>query len=130
MKSDPKVLSRCQTITATAALFAAASGAIVLVGWILGNASLESLLSPGVAMKGNTAMALIAVGSALWMLRRGPIAKAPLALLGRALALLVLLFGLLTLSEHISGVNLHIDQLLFTEPPGAVATASPGRMGL
>ena len=40
------------------------------------------------------------------------------------------MIGLLTLSEHVLGWNLHIDQLLFTEPAGALATNSPGRMGI
>jgi PAS domain S-box-containing protein len=35
----------------------------------------------------------------------------------------------LTLSQHIVGWNLGIDELLFTEAPGAEATASPGRIG-
>ena len=37
--------------------------------------------------------------------------------------------ALLTLSEHLVGWNLGIDQLLFEESGGALATASPGRMG-
>ena len=35
----------------------------------------------------------------------------------------------LTFAEHLSGADLGIDQQLFDEPPGASATASPGRMG-
>jgi PAS domain S-box-containing protein len=37
--------------------------------------------------------------------------------------------GGLTFVEHLSGKDFGIDQLLFHEPPGAAATASPGRMG-
>jgi hypothetical protein len=40
------------------------------------------------------------------------------------------LIGLLVLSQHVFGWNLRIDQLLFIEPPGALATTSPGRMGI
>src|SRR5204863_329332 len=36
--------------------------------------------------------------------------------------------GLLTLSEHLLGWNLHIDQLLVRETQGVVATTVPGRM--
>lgn len=36
--------------------------------------------------------------------------------------------GIATFSQHLFGWNLGIDQLLFVEPPGAAATASPRRM--
>jgi len=37
--------------------------------------------------------------------------------------------GILTLSQHVVGWNLHIDELLFVEAAGSPATASPARMG-
>ena len=40
-----------------------------------------------------------------------------------------MLLGALTLSEHLFGWNLGIDQLLATEVPGVARTASPNRMG-
>ena len=48
--------------------------------------------------------------------------------IGRVLALLVTLIGALTLTEYLFDLNLRIDQLLFTEPAGAVGTYLPGRM--
>lgn len=48
---------------------------------------------------------------------------------GQLLAIGTGAIGLATFSQHLFGWNLGIDQLLFTEQPGAVATTSPGRMG-
>jgi hypothetical protein len=48
----------------------------------------------------------------------------------RVAGALALALGGATLSQHLAGWDLGIDQLLFTEPPGAAATASPNRMGL
>jgi PAS domain S-box-containing protein len=129
MRSDPRVLRRCQKITALTAILVVASGAIVLVGWTLGIERLKDLLSPRVTMKANAAVALMLSGAALWLLRPTwrSVTRTRAA---QIMALLVLLIGTATLSEHVVGWNLHIDQLLFTEAPGAVATASPGRMGL
>ena len=45
------------------------------------------------------------------------------------MALVIGGLGGLTLLEHVTSWNLHIDQALFTEAPGAPATASPGRIG-
>jgi hypothetical protein len=47
----------------------------------------------------------------------------------RPFAALISLLGALTLVEHLAGINLGIDTLLFDEAPGAVATTAPGRMG-
>jgi hypothetical protein len=57
--------------------------------------------------------------------RRVPHPKAPHR---SFLALLVTFIGAATTIEYLFGLNLRIDQLLFTEPAGAVATYSPGRM--
>jgi len=79
-------------------------------------------------MKANTALALMLMGASLWSLQ-GADHKSSRRL-GKICAAVAGLIGLLTLTEHVIGWNLHIDQLLFTEPPGALATTSPGRMGI
>src|SRR5690606_15352522 len=48
----------------------------------------------------------------------------------RGLAALAGLTGLLTVVQHLLGVNLGIDTLLFNEAPGSPATVSPNRMGV
>ena len=77
----------------------------------------------------NIAIALMLAGAALLLLgakepgagRRWP---------GLAAAMMVLLVGALTLSEHVFHYNLGIDQLLAAEPAGAIGVTSPNRMGL
>ena len=49
--------------------------------------------------------------------------------MGRALAVVAMAVAGLTLLEHVGGYDFGIDQLLVREAPGALATASPGRMG-
>ena len=46
-----------------------------------------------------------------------------------ACAALVLVVGVLSLSEHLVGWNVRIDQLLFREQPGPPGSLSPGRPG-
>ena len=43
---------------------------------------------------------------------------------------MALLVGLLTFMENLSGWDFGVDQLLAVEMPGAMAVASPNRMGL
>src|SRR6185295_3436510 len=102
-----------------------AVGVAVLTGWIFDLPWLKSPFGP-ITMKANTAAAFVAMGFALLLiLRSAP--KADRA--GTILAAFAGTLGALTLSEHVLGWNLGIDQLLFVVPPGALATASPGRMG-
>ena len=100
-------------------------GLIVLTGWTFDLPLLRSL-SGEITMKANAAIGLLAAGLALCLSgRRSGVAR----FAGRTSAILAGALGALTLSEHITGWNLGIDELLFTEEPGAPATASPGRMG-
>jgi signal transduction histidine kinase len=74
----------------------------------------------------NAAIGLVACGVSLFCLScRNRLARA----LGILCALLAGAIGGATLSEHLMGWNLGIDELLFREAAGSVATASPNRMG-
>jgi hypothetical protein len=78
-------------------------------------------------MKANSALALILSGISLWLL--APEDSSPQRRRSAlTFASLVALVGLGTLCEYVLGLNLGIDQLLFHEPDGALATYSPGRM--
>ena len=88
---------------------------------------LTSLYLPGPTLKTNAALSLTCG------------ALANLLLIGRergrwswsasVLAIVPASLGGLTLVEHLTGIDLGIDQLLATEPAGALATVSPNRMG-
>src|SRR5688572_24862365 len=108
-------------------------GSIVLFGWALEIDALKGIYGP-ITMKANTAVALLLTGIALWAHARGVARTIErrdklTRLLGMGSAATAGTIGALTLSQHLVGWELGIDQLLFTEPVGAAATASPNRMG-
>jgi PAS domain S-box-containing protein len=79
-------------------------------------------------MKTNMALSLSLAGASLLLLEPIKVSRGR-RLAGIAAAALVLAVGALTLSEHLFGWHLGIDQLLAKEPPGAAATTSPNRLG-
>ena len=97
-------------------------GALILVGWSFDIDSLKSVYGP-ITMKSNAAVGLVLCGLALIAHARGwPRIVIAFGAVSAAI-------GALTLSQHLFGWNLGIDELLFVEPAGAPATASPNRMG-
>src|SRR5688572_5554386 len=91
-------------------------GAAVLSGWIFGLEALKTVYGP-ITMKTNAAVAFVSSGAALWLVTRRYHGIAA------ACAAVTVALGAATLSEHIWGWNLGIDELLFTEEPGAAGTA-------
>lgn len=106
---------------------AAALGLAVLAGWWLDLPALKSVLPGAVSMKANTALCFVLAGAALALLA-GATASPGRTRAGRLLALLVILIGALALGEYLFGWRLGIDELLFKDDPGTVATSAPGRM--
>jgi PAS domain S-box-containing protein len=101
-------------------------GGAHLAAW-LGGAAPAWSAAGAITMKTNMSLALVVAGAAL-LLSRSPARRARVAGIGASL--LVVAIGVLTLGEHAFRVDLHIDQLLATELPGAIATASPNRFGV
>src|SRR6185436_8348764 len=111
-----------------AAALVAIAGLGVIIGWILGQPHLRAGLFPaGINVKTNTGVALLCCGLSL-LIQCSSASRLPLRI-ARALAVLAILIGTLTLSEHVVGWDLRIDQLLFRESAGEIATVSPNRMG-
>jgi signal transduction histidine kinase/ActR/RegA family two-component response regulator len=110
-----------------AGVFVAAVGAVAFAGWVFDLPELKTVYA-GITIKANTALALLLAGVSLALF---PLAaeRPGVHITGQICAVAAALIGALTLSEHLTGVDLHIDELLFTEPAGERATASPGRMG-
>jgi signal transduction histidine kinase/ActR/RegA family two-component response regulator len=104
-------------------------GAVALAGWALEMESLKGgAYSLGITIKANTAVCLVLLGAALILLsweRRRPFST----WVGRACAAIPAAVGIATLSQHLFGWDLGIDQALFRETAGLAATASPNRMG-
>lgn len=108
-----------------ASIFVVFIGLIVLIGWYLDIASFKSVLSGLATMKANTAFSFILSGASLWLLQSANQNQLRIHI-AHALALLVAVIGLLTLSQDVLGWNLKIDQILFEDKnTGAFA---PGRM--
>jgi signal transduction histidine kinase len=113
---------RGSTVALAAGCCVALVGGAVLLGWSLEIDRLKSIYGD-ITMKPNAAVGLLLAGGALCAHTRR------LRTLGVPCAAAAATLGALTLLQHLTGWDLAIDQLLFTEPPGAAATASPNRMG-
>jgi signal transduction histidine kinase len=107
------------------AVFVILLGATVLAGWSFDLPRLQSFAS-SVSMKANCSVCFLLAGFSLLFLGiRGLPARGAGVLVSAAVAAV----GAATLSEHLAGWDLRIDQILFREAPGAALTVSPGRMG-
>ena len=97
-----------------------------MLGWVF-HLSLAAVFPVLVAMKANTAACFILAGFSL-LLQAGPPQSSVKIRVARALALLVLCVGVLTLVEYIFGWNLRIDELLFRDRLREAEPSWPGRM--
>ena len=125
-RNSNSIIYGSRIFSSVTALFVVAIGILVLIGWQFDVPRLKSIYGE-ITMKPNAALGLILSGLSLWSLLRKN--QKFYRIIGQACALVAGLIGLLVLSQHLFGWNLRIDQVLFIEPPGAVATTSPGRMG-
>ncbi len=116
-----------QCISKLSATVVFLTGLAVLAGWAFDVPALKSIDPALVTMKANTALCFALIGASLW-LRQAGASGSPGNRVGRACGALVAVIGLLTLAEDLSGYDMRIDQLLFKEDAGAVATFYPGRM--
>ncbi|MGE0705628.1 MAG: ATP-binding protein [Vicinamibacterales bacterium] len=110
-------------------LLIAAAGFGVLAGWFLNIPPLTSLFLPGPTVKTNTGLSFACAAIANLLLISSFAAHRPVRLAGVLFATIPAVIGALTLSQHVVGWDLGIDQLLALEAPGALATASPNRLG-
>lgn len=127
---DAAMLRACRWYGLFATLAAGGLGTLALIGWIIDVPLLASLNPDWVAMKANTAIALMLAAAALF--RRIPgedeTQSPAMQRIATAAAGVVLAIGGATLAEYALARDLGIDQLLFEEAPGAVGTTVPGRM--
>ncbi len=118
-----------RSVSLACALTTTIVGALVLfVSWTTTGDAMLGLLSGGIVIKTNTALGLVLTGLALLTLRPEP-TPVVLKVMGGAIALVVLILGVATFSQHLTGWNLGIDEWLMTEAVGSPATTSPNRMG-
>ncbi len=121
------ILAQCTSLSRRLGYVGVLAGVAVLIGWLLDIPLLKSLLPGLVSMKANTALCFVLFGGALVLSQEDM--SPPMRKRGRVLALLAGLIGFFTACEYFFGWSLGIDQALFKEQVGAVATRFPGRMG-
>jgi signal transduction histidine kinase/ActR/RegA family two-component response regulator len=112
-----------------ASVLVAAVGLAVLIGWLRDLPGLTSLYLPGPILKTNAALCLACGAIANLLLISSRSARRRWRIAGYVMAAVPTTLGAFTLSEHIVGWDLGIDQMLATEQAGALATTSPNRMG-
>ncbi len=104
-------------------------GALVLIGWKFNIIVLTNISPRFPSMAPNTALGLLFLGAALWLLQEKRLKKWTRNL-GWGCAASALLLGLATLTEYVFGWNLFIDQFLFQGVAGSNLPAHLGRMAL
>ena len=104
--------------------------ALVLLGWTFDIATLKSVLPGAAVMKPNTAVAIIFLAASLIVsaLRERHVPSQQRIRLTRALALVPLTIGSLTVVEHLTDVAFGIDLLMFRDTILAMGGLHPGRI--
>ena len=99
--------------------------ALVLLGWWQDVPALKQILPGAITMKANTALGFGLCAASLWLITRpGAWARRAALITGTLAALL----GLATLVEYATGMNLRIDEILFTDPDRTLNLFPPGRL--
>jgi signal transduction histidine kinase/ActR/RegA family two-component response regulator len=119
----PESLLRAPRLAAAISILV---GGLALLGWILGQDALKSIVPGTLTMKANTAICFLLFGLGLLISDLRPDRRGRLvgAVLGAMAGVIAAAVGL----QYVFGVDFGIDHLLFVEPPGAVGTVQPGRM--
>jgi PAS domain S-box-containing protein len=128
---DPVLVKRLGVYASAASVFPIAVGLSVLAGWAFRIPGLTTWRVAPVKMVPNTAACFILLGASLWLLRKNdspPIARTR-ALAAYIAAVVAGLVGLASLTEHIFGLALGIDQVLaVVSGADHAASVRPGLM--
>ena len=124
-----KELARWRVLAIAFALLAFCIGGAAFFGWVFNNEFLKRIHPELVTMKANTAVCLMLVTISI-LLIKDPSTSTAKRRISQVCAAIVALVGLLTLSQHIFGWNLGIDQVLFEETVEQAGLSFPGRMGV
>ncbi len=122
-RTSPSFARRIVLVLSSYALIA---GVLTLIGWFGHVPPLTDWVNSGISMFANTAVAAVCAGAALILAARSSRWTHGLS---SGLGIVVLAIGGATLFQHISGINLGIDEILIRDPWGIKAAAAPGRIG-
>ncbi|HTM52952.1 MAG TPA: hypothetical protein VL175_02950 [Pirellulales bacterium] len=127
--SGPTLFRKGPTQVALAAgAFSLIAGGSALAGWAFNLPMLTDWTDQHISMFANAALSAVLAGAALLLQAGAP--RSSQLVVARVLSVLVISIAGLTLLEHIIGVDLGIDTLLFNRPWGQGAANAPMRMGL
>src|SRR5688572_17244325 len=112
---DARAVATSILVTRLTGLLVASIGLLGVLGWVLDLEDLKSMFIGPITMKFNAASCLLMAGLALLLLSTDRRPAPRYHILGYLLGLVVSVVGGMTLAEHITGRDLRIDQLFFTE---------------
>ena len=124
-----RLARKARAVARIASMLVFIAAVCVLIGWLADIPALISLYLPGPQLKTNAALCLACGALANLLLISRAANRRLWRFVAHIFAAVPVVIGTLTLSEHLVGWDLGIDQLLATEPAGALATTSPNRMG-
>jgi len=125
----PRQLALCKTLSTILASLTFSIGFAALLGWIFDIEVLKRIHPSLVTMKANTSVCLMLVGVSVLLLQDQPESAVKRGI-AQVCAVIVAIVGLLTLSQHIFGWNVGLDQMLFHESRAEAGRSFPGRMGV
>src|SRR5690349_21473153 len=128
-QSSPKELARWRRFSIAFALLAFCIGGAAFLGWLFDNEFLKRIHPALVTMKANTAVCLMLVAISILLIQDSSVSTVRRRI-SQVCAAIVGCVGFLTLSEHLIGWDLHIDQLLFVETTFEAGLSFAGRMGV
>ena len=111
-ESHPRLSRLIRVTPAATSALVAVCGALVLVGWLIDNELLKSLLHPArVAMNPATALCFILLAASLWLQRPGASTRA--AWIARGLAAGAAAVGVIRIIDYFIGGVIRADEILF-----------------
>jgi PAS domain S-box-containing protein len=128
-ETRPDLASRFKKLSVASSVVVVAIGCSVFLGWAFDIRSLKSVFPGLVAMKVNTALAVVLEGAALLILGGDRRARS-IRLAGYCCAVAAAAIGGLELFENLTGSNLGIDELLFKDVGAVALHSAAGRMAL
>ncbi|MBL8100072.1 MAG: diguanylate cyclase [Anaerolineales bacterium] len=118
------LINRFVNFSKSASLMVILIGLLVMIGWIFDIQELKSVFHGLRTMKFNTTLVAILIGMSLWLSLQE---NKKYSFIIQISGIIVLLIGLLTLSQYLFKLNFGIDQLLFTDLQ-TTRDSFPGRM--